>query len=36
MFSLIPESMFANAMQLACYALAMLSAVVTFLLVPRA
>jgi hypothetical protein len=36
MLSLIPEQMFANAFQLACYGVAMLSVVVSFLFVPRA
>jgi hypothetical protein len=36
MFSLIPEQMFVNALQLACYAVAMLTVVVSFLFVPRA
>jgi hypothetical protein len=36
MFSLIPEQMFASALQLACYGVAMFSVVVSFLFVPRA
>jgi hypothetical protein len=36
MISLIPEQMFASAFQLACYGVAMLTFVVSYLLVPRA
>jgi hypothetical protein len=36
MLSLIPEQMFANAFQLACYCVAMLTFVVSFLFTPRA
>jgi hypothetical protein len=35
MIGLIPEQMFASAFQLACFCLATLTAVVSFLLVPR-
>ncbi len=36
MFSLIPEQMFESVLQLACYGVAMLTVVVSFLFVPRA
>jgi hypothetical protein len=36
MIGLIPEQMFANAFQLACFCIATLTMVVSFLFVPRA
>ena len=36
MIGLIPEQLFANALQLACYGLAMVTVMVSFWLVPRA
>lgn len=35
MTGLIPEQMFVSAFQLACYCMAMLTVVVSFLFVPR-